>query len=196
MQLMTALSIITFPSIMGVSLLGLSQAFGQIDENNNPTSTINEVEWKTYSSDKVGFSMEYSSDWIVIEKTNRFDTGDELVIKASEDPSDSQFALNGIVADTLIPDTTIFTQITKKSLIGNYFNVDYERHLVEDVNPSKYVIGGEKANSFTYGSTVRGTDIATVGAEVVITYHNNKDYLFHFDSEAQSFDPQMTAIST
>ena len=141
--------------------------------------------------------MEYSSDWIVIEKTNRFDIGDELVIKSSEDPSDSQFALNGIVADTFIPDTTIFTQITKKSLIGNYFNVDYERHLVEDVNPRKYIIGGEKANSFTYGSTVGGNDIATAGAEVVITHHDNKDYRFHFDSEAQSFDdPHMTAIRT
>ena len=113
----------------------------------------------------------------MIEKTNRFDTGDELVIKSSEGPSDSQFALNGIVANTLIPDTTIFTQITKKLLTEDYFNIDYEHHLVENANPSKYVIGGEKVNSFTYGSTGRGTNIATAGTEVVITHHDNKDYL-------------------
>jgi hypothetical protein len=55
----------------------------------------------------------------------------------------------------------------------------------------------EKRQIPYYGSTVGGTDIATAGAEVVITHHDNKDYLFHFDSEAQSFDdPHMTAIRT
>ena len=79
MQLITALSIITLSSIIGISLLGLPQSFAQVDENNT-TPTINGLEWKTYSNDKIGISFEYPSDWTIKEKTNRFDTGPEVLI--------------------------------------------------------------------------------------------------------------------
>lgn len=47
MQLITLLSIITSFGIMVIPISGLTQAFAQTDENNNPAPTINGLKWKT-----------------------------------------------------------------------------------------------------------------------------------------------------
>src|SRR4051812_4253239 len=127
MQLITLLPILTFLGIIGISLSGLSPSSAQIDEN-KPSSTANDIEWKTYTNDKLGFSVEYPSNWIVKEKTNRFETGDELVIKSDESPLGSELVLNAVVSDTLFRDPALLTMMEKKGEIDDYLNLNYDRH--------------------------------------------------------------------
>lgn len=77
---------------MRISLLGLSQSFAQIDESNSSIPTINGIEWKTYSNGKLGFSVEYPSNWIVKEKSNRFEGRAVKLIK-DEDCRNDQWLM-------------------------------------------------------------------------------------------------------
>ncbi len=157
------------------------------------------ISWKTYSNDKFGFSVEYPSNWIIQEKTNRFEPGVSLTIKSNEDPTSSlygQFIFTGS-GPSPFSDITINTELGKKRIIDNNFDINYNRQLVEDVNISKYIIDGEKAGSFTYGDSSKATNFALSGSEVVNTIHNGNYYIFQFSSKAQNFDDsQNTAIRT
>jgi hypothetical protein len=198
MQLITATSIITISSIMGISLSGLSQAFAQVNENDNPTTT-NGLEWKTYSNDKFGFSVEYPSNWIVKEKTNRFEPGVEITIasnKSLQNPTSGAFFVTGNSPVT-IDDIEVLTNYDKKLAVDDYFDINYDRKMVEDTNITKYMIGGEKAGSFTYGEYSKDTNNALTGIEQVVTTHNGKFYFFTFQSSTKYFDdPSNTAIRT
>jgi hypothetical protein len=116
-----------------------------MDENNNPTPAINGLEWKTYSNDKFGFSVEYPSNWIINEKTNRFEFGPALSIQSTEDPTSPLSGKFDFVKDGQPPfnDITRLTEFGKEGF-ENKQNVNYEIRVVDDVNSSKYTIGGKK----------------------------------------------------
>jgi hypothetical protein len=169
---------------------------------NNPSIVSNQIQnitWKTYSNSKFGFSIEYPLSWVIKEKTNRFEPGLDLEIKFSGDPSNSsygKFTFNG-GKPTLIDDIATVTELGKKQSLDNNFYVNYEPHLVEDVNISKYVIDGEKSGSFTYSTSTIGSDYASLGSEIVDTIHNGDLYIFQYIANANHFDDiQNTAIRT
>ena len=53
--------------------------------SNNTTNTTNTVvqQWKTYSDKKLGISLQYPSNWVVKQKTNRFESEPELTIEGA-----------------------------------------------------------------------------------------------------------------
>ena len=152
--------------------------------------------WKTYSNSKFGFSIDYPSEWIIKEKTNRFETGVDLTIQSSNilTPTTSEFTFNG-GKPAPSDDISFLTDFGKRQLVDNYFSIDSENRLVEDVNTSKYIIDGEKAGSFTYSSIDKRTNEALVGVEDVTTIHNGNFYIFQYLTNVKYFDnPLNSAI--
>jgi hypothetical protein len=157
------------------------------------------ITWKNYSNNEFGFRIEYPSDWIVKEKQNRFEPGIKLIIRSTENPSSSiysDFAFGGS-GPISSSDVATLTEDEKKQTIDNNLDINDERHLVEDVNTSKYIIDGERAGSFTYGDLNKGAGVPLLGVESINTIHNGNYYVFGFASNAKHFDDtQASAIRT
>jgi hypothetical protein len=66
---------------------------------------------------------------------------------------------------------------------------DSETRLIEDVNASRYKIGGESAGSFITVFEEKGTDYKDA-YKWVVTIHNDRMYVFSFMSHAGVFDTQ------
>ena len=66
---------------------------------------------------------------------------------------------------------------------------DSETRLIEDVNASRYKIGGESAGSFITVFEEKGTDYKDA-YKWVVTIHNDRMYVFSFMSHAGVFVTQ------
>jgi hypothetical protein len=107
-------------------------------------SVLNAIEWKTYSNEIVGISFNYPSNWDVVEKENRFDTGPDVtvsegltkffVMKLDEDGNDAM-KLFGLA------DATKFME-------GGETEDDIDSTVIEKTSLTKHEIGGEKTGSF------------------------------------------------
>ena len=70
-------------------------------------------------------------------------------------------------------------------LAGDRFHNSY--FIVEDINMTKWKIDGEVTGSFILGREPRSPAI-TEGMEILLTYHNNRQYFIEFITNATIFD--------
>jgi hypothetical protein len=62
--------------------------------------------------------------------------------------------------------------------------------LIQNPDMTKYQIGGERAEAFTYGleDSINGTLVPALTTEEITTIHNEKPYHFEFGASAKDFD--------
>jgi hypothetical protein len=113
----------------------------------NILPTLNGIIWATYTSDKYGISFEYPSDWVVEEKTNRFESGSDVL--ASNGLNMFKF-MNPPQADPEVIRQAGFQTIA--TTIANGLTKDH--YIIETIDFNKYRIGGKDAGSFLYVSNV------------------------------------------
>jgi hypothetical protein len=198
--------IISLFSIISVSLVYPFQLIqAQILNSNstqaNTTTTNSQAQWKVYTNDKFGFSVEYPPSWIISEKQNRFESGVEAAIE-SPDLGGSNYG-SFVLADASPSATSnirILTNLFVNEVIGG-FDADYEKRLIERANLTKYKFSGERTGAFTYvldrkdftdGET---TTTPVTAIEVVTAIHDGKSYLFSFLASTENFDnPTLSEI--
>jgi len=173
-------------------------------QTSNPNSTqtnntTNQTQWKVYTTNKFGFSIQYPQSWTISEKQNRFESGVELTIESPDISDPNRGAFNFVSSGpTPTNNIRILTNIIIDELVGG-FDVDYDRRLIENANITRYKIDGENAGAFLFVTDSKElgdrTPVPVTAAEVVMTIHNGKSYFFQFISSPETFDnPILTDI--
>ena len=165
---------------MGISISGLSQSFAQTNQN-SPTA-LDSANWKTFTSDKLGISFEYPSDWIVQDKANRFENAPDVFVSKGLNmfkvipvpkPAKSLIQRHGFQE---------VAEFMKNSLVK-------DDRLIEDIDYNKYSIGGKETGVFLDVETVQTGDelpfewfiVNSEPIPITLLYQDTKD---HFDSQA------------
>lgn len=160
----------------------------------NSTSSMVDIQWNTYNSSKLGFSIEYPASWAVYEKQSRFEQGTDLRISS---PILTEGRFDVVVIDS--PPTRnlqVLTNFAIQTLVIDYYNLDYEMRLIENSNFTRYSIDGERSGSFVslLQDKEQGLYLGTA-SEVVVTLNGNKGYILQFVIGAENFDtPKTTEI--
>ena len=154
------------------------------DANNN-SSNSNLVGWKTYTSDSIGISFDYPSDWQVQEKENRFDTGADVSVSNG----DLKFWVVKLdrPADDPLTGLPAFTRTLEQGLAQDKTNT-----IIEHTDVKKNKIGGESA-----GTLLVKTDdgISSYGIQLFAVIHAGDGYMLNFRDSTKTFDtPETEAI--
>jgi PsbP-like protein len=186
-------------TITSVSLiLSLQTIYPQTSGTNSTRSTPadSQIQWKVYVNDKFGFTVEYPQFWIIDEKQNRFEYRPELLISSPElsNPDYGQFGFTS-APPSPTDNITLMTDLSAENTINSVYG---EMRLIEDTNVTRYKIDGEKAGAYIYVLDERDSVTESkpvVAAEVVVTIHNGKAYMFQFLARPSNFDsPTLTEI--
>ena len=146
-----------------------------IPNTTNPNAAIQQQQWKTYSDEKLGLSLQYPSTWEVKPKQNRFErmpdlrfVGDGFVfsINKAEGFSLSLFEMAGAAEEELV-------------------DKDPTARIIEDINTHQHTIDGEKAAAFLYIHD--GTSGLKV-TQVMIPKHGLNAYILAFTGDSSNFD--------
>ncbi len=178
---MTLQSMITLLAIMGISLLGLSKAVAQLDDNNNPTPTINGLIWKTYTNDKLGISFEYPSDWILEEKANRFYNLPDVTVYSGLN------SFSFLDHKKSIDDMLSYMSFDAVAIEGSSIFAQGEgKNIIEEVNTSKYKIDGKDTATFLY---TFDNDLGyKIADQTFFVNINNMIYMLSYQNAVSDFD--------
>jgi hypothetical protein len=200
MQSINAIIVCLLLTVISISIFFSLQTIYAQTPNPNSTqtnNTTNQIQWKVYTNNKFGFSIEYPQSWIVSEKQSRFEDRVELEIESPDISDPNSGAFNFVDASpTPISNIKVLTNIAIEDTLG-IFDVDFSFRLIDGANVTKYEIYGEKAGAFTYVLDSKEYDdsIPVVAVEAVNTIHNGKAYIFQFMSATENFDnPTLTDI--
>jgi hypothetical protein len=158
---------------------------------------INNTQWSTYNSSKLGFSIEYPSTWDVHEKQSRFEQGTDLTISSPDpfSPLGGQFDAS-VIGKSPTTNVMMLTNTAINEIVVDYFDVDYEKRLIENANLTRYTIDGERAGTFVSVLQDKEDDLNLgTASETVVTVHNGTGYILQFFNSAENFDtPETTDI--
>ena len=146
----------------------------QIPDNNNHAN---------YTSERHGIQFEYPSDWSLIEKTSRFESGPDIQLynlRASTN-------INLIVLDEPSMASGDLQQLTNLGL--ELVTEDYSKEYKTIENPSIFITNGIEVGTFLITEQDKYEDYATKYAKQFwIIPKNDKLYTFAFVSPTSNFD--------
>lgn len=161
-------------------------------QNNLPQSEQLE-QWKTYTNDRAGYSVEYPQSWIVSE----FADG---IVDLKSPTETETFTFIEILAEPgangTSDDIEAFTDLAIDETLAFGERGDFTRQLASDANMTKYKLDGEPAGTFTYNLVTKPefydippTAISTT--EVVTVIHDGRSYVFQFSAPTDEFNSQV-----
>lgn len=133
--------VIGFVSLSLVLFIGLLES-----SSAQNTSSLNGINFTNYTSPVLGITLEVPTDWTIIDKENRFEPYTPLQIYSPHyeiNIFQDVIEFNRAVADMGLENFTY-------DLIDNSVLDDGYSTLIEDVNMTKYKIGGFESASFLY----------------------------------------------
>lgn len=161
------------------------------------------INWSSYTSNRLGFSINYVNDSEVKEKESRFDQGPDLLI-SSYPKSFIDFQIQVFVdQNNNNLDLDDYSKQYQQNILSGYnrpaikndlvSNIDYR--LIEGVDKWRYMIDGNLAHSLVLELIFfdsKGEILDERGTEVTIVRHNNQHYIFSIISPAHLFDNQLS----
>jgi len=192
--LLTVISISVFFALQ--TIYGQTASFNSTQIN---STTSSQPQWKVYTNNKFGFSIEHPQSWLISEKQSRFESGVDLTIESPDisNPNHGAFTFSN-AGPTPTNNIRILMNMVINEMVGG-FDLDYDRRLIENANITRYKIDGENAGAFVIVLDSKelgdSTPVPVTAAEIVMTIHNGKSYLFQFMSRTEDFDsPSLTGI--
>ena len=147
------------------------------------------LEFSNYTSLKDGIMFEYPSDWKLVEKTSRFDSGPDLMIADYS----SNRNINIIFPDSFpssageLLDTYGLERLVELLLNGITDDFGSEYKTIEE--PSTISIDGKETGTFLFTSQDKYDDFAIKYAKQFwLSYANDKLYQFTYISPTTTFD--------
>jgi hypothetical protein len=141
------------------------------------------IEYSNYTNEKLGIQFEYPSNWEIIEKTSRFDSGPDIMIYNSNGSSN----LNLVVMDN-----EILSLIDLKEMIDIGLELsteDFSKEFKTIEYPSLSTINDKDVGSFLITEEDKYEDFPTKYAKQFwILSFNDKFYNFAFISPTSNFD--------
>ncbi|MDN5844795.1 MAG: hypothetical protein L0H53_00800 [Candidatus Nitrosocosmicus sp.] len=130
-----------------IGFVTLTFAVVGIDNTNaQNTSSLSGINFTNYTSPVLGITLEVPANWTITDKENRFQTYDPLQIYSPHyqiNIFDDTIEYNRAVADMGLENFTY-------DLVDNSIWIDEYTQPIEDVNMTKYKIGGYETSSYLY----------------------------------------------
>jgi hypothetical protein len=206
---LTLISLIIIPS--GSRYIISTNA--QTDEDNdnnittittNPNAAIQQQQWKTYSDQKLGISLQYPSSWEAKQKTSTFESVPDLTLNyRNELGGKNSFAvfgmpigLNNLPADPDVKLAQFVAERVEDEIIKSGQTKGFDMHIIEDVK-EHYPIDGEEAFSFLLAGAPTSSytrvgfvdgDNTQLVQESIVSYHKGKYFMFGFTDLSITFD--------
>lgn len=162
-----------------------STAFGQTDTIENSANNSTSTNWSMYTSDNVGVSFNYPSEWDVIEKENRFDVTAADVLVSGDN---ADFAVK-IIDRTEDRPLKSYALLSSTKMLEDALSQNSDTAVIEHSSTEKYKVGGEKAGSFLLGFDKGGIPS---GMQNLIVFHEGDGYMLSFIAPSQTFDSSET----
>jgi PsbP-like protein len=171
-----------------------SNATERIESNSTTTTNSKSlpIQYTNYTSDKYRIQFQYPSDWLIEEKTNRFEEAD-ITISNPNSLSDSMAIIfrNDFLKDFGLTDVQSGV-ISLHEDILNSFKYDYR-----SIEPPSFLdIDGQRTGTFVVtGKQKYETNPITLAGQTWLTKVGNSGYMMEFFSSPQTFDsPENTEI--
>lgn len=150
------------------------------------TQDVYGIQYLNHTSEKYQIQFQYPSDWVLDEKTGRFDEGDDISIATS-----NALVSVGInyYADLIAGFGSSNLESTVNGWMGQVRASDYSYEYKTIESPSFFNIDGQKTGTFVYtGKEKYSTDAVTVAVQPWITFIGSGGYLISFMTTSDMFD--------
>lgn len=126
--------------LFAISLIGISLLDNTIQTNAQP------IEWKSYTNNKLNISFDYPSNWILGEKSNRFEDGADIYVEDPKNPI-NRFAVTNV--NTQFEDRFLIDKDkdfnSKVNEIKNLLL--FQGRIIEDLDFYRYSIDGKETGT-------------------------------------------------
>jgi hypothetical protein len=153
--------------------------------------SLEDIKWKNYTSERLGFSIEYPDDPTTTltgdSEPTRFDPVKDPTMEVNSDLGNFELTITShnesSSGEELLP-------VLMKATIGFMLMDDPSSptyyKLVEDISPLK--IDGNNGSTVLLSNINKDTETVESVLNMTNTNYGGKDYTFHFTSEPQNYD--------
>lgn len=150
-------------------------------------TNITNGNWKKYTNDDCGVTIEYPENFITSEKYSRFQKTPDFIIKAT----DPFIFLAASCMEHEIPISSLSQDI---DYVKSLTKSDPDNSIIEDTNFTKWSPDNLRAASFVSASYSEN-DYPVTAVEKFLIRGNSSDLLMHFQTRGMEFDiPEMQEI--
>ncbi len=144
------------------------------------------IQWKTYTDDKIGYSIEYPSNWNVIPQNISY-KGSKTAIESPYTSSKNSGKLDIFSSSENVNNTIeYFIKQYRDNLLYILRFDGINAKIIEDISTSKYGLDKDKASSFSV--EINSLSSIPHTTEYIGVFHNGKVYLFQYTALSNNFE--------